>query len=46
VNSGLSGLARQILADLLDELRHVDEHVEHYDWQLEELAVKSESART
>lgn len=38
-------LARQILADLLAELRHLDERVEHYDRQLEELASQSEPAR-
>jgi transposase len=43
--NGLPVLARQILADLLEELRHLDEKVERYDRQIEELAGQSEPAR-
>lgn len=43
--NGLPALARAILADLLEELRHLDERVEYYDRELQALASQSEPAR-
>jgi transposase len=43
--NGVPALARAILADLVEELRHLDERVEHYDRELQVLAGQSEPAR-
>jgi transposase len=44
VENGLPALARTILADLLEELRHLDDRVGHYDRELQGLADQSEAA--
>jgi transposase len=43
--NGLPALARQILAQLLQQLHHWDDQVEHYDRQLEALATQSEPSQ-
>jgi len=43
--NGLPALARETLADLMEQLRHWDERVAHYDRQIEQLAAKSEPAQ-
>jgi len=42
--NGLGDLARQLLSDLLGQLRHVDEQVEHYERQIRQLARSSAAA--
>jgi transposase len=43
--NGLPTLARRILADLLQQLHHLDEQVEHYERELGALAQLSEPAQ-
>jgi transposase len=43
--NGLPILARQVFADLLQELHDLDEKIQRYDRQLQELARQSEPAR-
>jgi transposase len=43
--NGLPALARRILADLLQQLHHLDEQVEHYERELGALAQLSEPAQ-
>jgi transposase len=43
--NGLPLLARQILADLLEQLQRLDAQIKHYDHQLARLASQSEPAR-
>jgi transposase len=44
-DNGLPVLARQLLNDLLEQLRFFDKQLEHYDVQISELARASEPAR-
>lgn len=43
--NGLPVLARQILAELLEQLHHLDGQIEHYEHQFEALAAQSEPAQ-
>lgn len=43
--NGLPMLARATLADLMEQVRHWDERVAHYDRQIAQLSTKSESAQ-
>lgn len=43
--NGLPALARETLAELLEQLRHFDERVAHYDRQIERLAAQSAPAQ-
>lgn len=43
--NGLPVLARQLLSDLLEQLRGFDEQIEHYDRQIAQFARESEAAR-
>jgi transposase len=43
--NGLGDLARQLLSDLLGQLRHLDEQVEHYEGQIQQFARLSEAAQ-
>jgi transposase len=43
--NGLPALARETLADLMEQVRHWDERVAHYDRQIKQLAAKSEPAQ-
>jgi transposase len=42
--NGLGDLARQLLSDLLGQLRYLDEQVEHYERQIQQLARSSAAA--
>lgn len=43
--NGLGDLARQLLNDLLGQLRHLDEQVAHYERQIQQLTRSSEAAQ-
>ena len=43
--NGLPDLARQVLAQLLEQLHQFDEHLQHYERQLQGLAAHSEPAQ-